>query len=88
MPHSLKPATWRVAFTWALLSLAASAWAQQGGNGGVPAVYATRAEAEKAARQFHCSGAHRMGDHWMPCASHGEVPGAAPDGAAKPGGSR
>ena len=38
----------------------------------VPALYPTRAEAEKAARlHFHCSGAHPMGSHWMPCAQHG-----------------
>jgi hypothetical protein len=38
----------------------------------VPALYPTRAEAEKAARlHFHCSGAHPMGDQWMPCAQHG-----------------
>jgi hypothetical protein len=37
----------------------------------VPALYPTRAEAEKAARlHFHCTGAHRMGDQWMPCALH------------------
>ena len=38
----------------------------------VPTLYPTRAEAEKAARlHFHCSGAHPMGSHWMPCAQHG-----------------
>lgn len=37
----------------------------------VPALYATRAEAEKAAKlHFHCSGAHKMGNQWMPCDSH------------------
>ncbi|MFN7678242.1 MAG: hypothetical protein ACK5QW_06555 [Cyanobacteriota bacterium] len=44
-------------------------------TGGVPAVYATQAEAEEAARRhFNCSGAHRMGNQWMPCASHGAPP--------------
>ncbi|MBM5816515.1 MAG: hypothetical protein FJ083_07990, partial [Cyanobacteria bacterium K_Offshore_surface_m2_239] len=34
----------------------------------VPAVYATRAEAEDAARKhFNCTGAHPMGKQWMPC---------------------
>ena len=48
------------------------------GKGAVAAIYATRAEAEKAARlQFNCTGAHRMGDHWMPCASHGPGQGSA-----------
>jgi len=47
-------------------------------SGAVPAFYATRAEAEKAARlHFNCTGAHRMGDHWMPCASHGPGQGSA-----------
>ena len=39
----------------------------------VPATYATRAEAEKAAKQFHCTGAHQMGDRWMPCDRHGDA---------------
>jgi hypothetical protein len=38
----------------------------------VPATYATKAEAEKAAKQFHCTGAHQMGDRWMPCDRHGD----------------
>jgi hypothetical protein len=47
------------------------------GKGAVPALYATRAEAEKAAKlHFHCSGAHPMGHQWMPCAEHGAAPGA------------
>ena len=38
----------------------------------VPALYPTQAEAERAAKQhFHCTGAHRMGDQWMPCSQHG-----------------
>jgi hypothetical protein len=37
----------------------------------VPALYPTRAEAEKAAkRHFQCTGAHPMGQQWMPCAHH------------------
>jgi len=41
-------------------------------QGSVPALYATQAEAEKAARlHLNCTGAHRMGDQWMPCAQHG-----------------
>ena len=27
-------------------------------------------EAEKAARGFNCTGAHQMGNKWMPCKSH------------------
>ena len=35
-----------------------------------PALFETKAEAEKAARKFNCKGAHKMGDKWMPCDSH------------------
>ena len=34
------------------------------------ALFETRAEAEKAAKDFNCTGAHKMGDKWMPCKSH------------------
>ncbi|MEB3331958.1 MAG: hypothetical protein VKI83_05650 [Synechococcaceae cyanobacterium] len=40
------------------------------------ALFRTRAEAEAAASQFHCSGAHRMGQLWMPCAGHGQASGS------------
>ena len=36
-------------------------------------MYATQAEAEKAAPKFNCTGAHPMGDQWMPCAKHGDA---------------
>jgi hypothetical protein len=50
--------------------------------GAVPALYATQAEAEEAARRhFNCSGAHRMGNQWMPCASHGTPPSPAHHGS-------
>lgn len=58
-----------LAFTW-LPSLVS---AQSTNEGAVPALYATMAEAEKAASQFNCTGAHQMGDHWMPCAKHGDT---------------
>ena len=35
-----------------------------------PALFNTRAEAKKAAKDFNCRGAHKMGDKWMPCKSH------------------
>ena len=35
-----------------------------------PALFETKVEAEKAAKNFNCTGAHRMGDKWMPCKSH------------------
>ena len=62
-----------------LLLVFATAWlpsvacAQHNSSGAVPAMYATQAEAEKAAPKFNCSGAHQMGDQWMPCAKHGEA---------------
>ena len=33
----------------------------------VPATYATKAEAEAAASKLGCTGAHPMGNQWMPC---------------------
>jgi len=61
-----------------LLALASTclhsiAWAQHTNSGAVPAMYATKAEAEKAASKFNCIGAHQMGDKWMPCAKHGDA---------------
>ena len=37
---------------------------------GTPALFETKAEAKKAAKAFNCTGAHKMGDKWMPCKSH------------------
>jgi len=53
---------------------AGSAGAQQTGHGAQKAMFNTKAEAEAAAKQFNCNGAHKMGNQWMPCASHGEAP--------------
>ncbi len=36
----------------------------------VKALYDTKAEAEKAASLFNCTGAHQMGTKWMPCSGH------------------
>lgn len=47
-------------------------------TGGVPALYATKAEAEAAAKKhFNCTGAHPMGNQWMPCTKHGQTNGSA-----------
>ena len=35
------------------------------------ALFDTKAEAEKAAKNFNCTGAHQMDNKWMPCESHG-----------------
>ena len=37
---------------------------------GTPALFDTKIEAEKAAKDFDCTGAHRMGEKWSPCMSH------------------
>lgn len=52
--------------------------AAQANTGGVPAMYATKAEAEAAAKKhFNCTGAHPMGNQWMPCAKHGQTSNSA-----------
>ncbi len=38
---------------------------------GMKSIFSTKAEAEAAAPGFNCSGAHKMGNQWMPCSSHG-----------------
>ncbi|MCT0217452.1 DUF3721 domain-containing protein [Synechococcus sp. CS-1329] len=50
--------------------------AQPAGAGAQRAIFNTRAEAEAAAKAFNCQGAHKMGQQWMPCASHGEATGS------------
>lgn len=61
-----------------LLLSAAGLASPAAGSGGVPAMYATQAEAEKAAKlHFNCTGAHKMGDQWMPCAKHGGAQGSS-----------
>jgi len=48
------------------------ACAQHSNAGAMPAMYATKAEAEQAASKFNCTGAHQMGNQWMPCAKHAD----------------
>jgi len=60
-----------------LLLSAAGLAAPAAGTAGVPALYPTQAEAEKAAKlHFNCTGAHKMGNKWMPCAKHGDAHGS------------
>ena len=33
-------------------------------------LFKTKKEAENAAKDFNCKGAHRMGGFWMPCETH------------------
>ena len=37
---------------------------------GMKGLFNTKAAAEKAAKRFGCSGAHKMGKKWMPCSIH------------------
>jgi len=80
---SFHPSQWptrvAVAIGANLLFSAAGLAAPAAGSGGVPALYPTQAEAEKAAKlHFNCTGAHKMGDQWMPCAKHADSHGSAP----------
>ena len=34
------------------------------------ALFDTKEEAAQAAKNFNCTGAHKMGNKWMPCKSH------------------
>jgi hypothetical protein len=72
----LKPSPWLLALGSVALFTPANALAQnKQPTGGVPALYATQADAEKAAKEhFQCTGAHRMGDQWMPCRKHTNQP--------------
>lgn len=72
----------RQSFPWllglgslALFTPAAALAQNKPPTAGVPALYATQAEAEKAAKEhFQCTGAHRMGNQWMPCSKHSNHP--------------
>ncbi len=80
-PMSFLPSPWAAqvaaAISANLLVSAAGLAAPAPGSGGVPALYPTQAEAEKAARlHFNCTGAHKMGNQWMPCAKHGGAHGS------------
>ena len=33
-------------------------------------LFDTREEAAKAAKDFNCTGTHKMGEKWMPCQNH------------------
>ncbi len=39
-------------------------------DSGIKTIYNSKSEAENAAKNFNCSGAHKMGDKWMPCEKH------------------
>ena len=48
-----------------------------------PALFETKADAAKAAKNFNCTGAHRMGNKWMPCKSHADHEEGGKDEAHK-----
>ena len=54
------------------LSFALMGCADKGQKNQTPALFETKIEAEKAAKDFNCTGAHKMGDKWMPCKSHAD----------------
>ncbi len=39
---------------------------------GTPALFETKEDAEASAKDFNCTGAHKMGSKWMPCQSHAD----------------
>tara|TARA_B100000700_G_C15062280_1_gene866692 strand:- start:1957 stop:2193 length:237 start_codon:yes stop_codon:yes gene_type:complete len=43
-------------------------------NDSQPALFDSKAAAEEAADDFNCTGAHQMGDKWMPCNTHENFP--------------
>ena len=62
----------RPIFTTLIFSISFSLMGCSGNSqtNGTPALFETKAEAVKAAKDFNCTGAHKMGDKWMPCKSH------------------
>ena len=62
----------RPLFTTLIFSISLSLMGCSGNSqtNGTPALFETKAEAIKAAKDFNCTGAHKMGDKWMPCKSH------------------
>ena len=78
-PRSIQPRTSR----WLLSAIGIAALqllgaGAQANTAAVPAMYPSKAEAEDAARKhFNCTGAHPMGQQWMPCAKHGQATGSA-----------
>ena len=53
-----------------VFSIPLSACSNDPKESGIPALFETKEEAQKAAKDFGCTGAHKMGDKWMPCEKH------------------
>ena len=64
----------RPVFTTLIFSISLSLMGCSGNSqtNGTPALFETKAEAVKAAKDFNCTGAHKMGEKWMPCKSHSD----------------
>tara|TARA_Y100001968_G_scaffold318965_1_gene349889 strand:- start:701 stop:955 length:255 start_codon:yes stop_codon:yes gene_type:complete len=67
MLESLKPIFSALLMT---LTFAAIGCSTNSESSRIRALFDTREEAAKAAKNFNCNGAHKMGDKWMPCKSH------------------
>ena len=65
--HNLKPIFTAIIISISFSLMGCSVNSQ---TKGTSALFETKAEAEKAAKNFNCTGAHKMGDKWMPCKSH------------------
>ena len=37
---------------------------------GTQSIFSSKEEAERAAKDFKCTGAHKFGEQWMPCINH------------------
>ena len=61
----------KVLLTIALISSLFGGCASESTKNGTAALFETKEEAEAAAIKFNCTGAHKMGQKWMPCAEHG-----------------
>ncbi len=65
--HNLKTTLSTLAISLSFYLIGCSDNSQRSGT---QSLFSTKAEAENAAKNFNCTGAHKMGEKWMPCKSH------------------
>ena len=65
--HNLKTTLSTLAISLSFYLIGCSDNSQRSGT---QSLFSTKAEAENAAKNFNCTGAHKMGEKWMPCESH------------------
>ena len=65
--HHPKPIRLTLALSLSFYLIGCSDNSLKSGN---QSLFSTKAKAEKAAKNFNCTGAHKMGEKWMPCKSH------------------